>query len=91
MKNIENEIINSKEYFSVFISDSGKLKIEETNPFECLYYIYTNTKEKCEKFVEKYKDKFSNYDEFYSFLKGWCKENNIDYRGCSTKFSQMAI
>lgn len=79
------------EHYSIFISDSGKLKIEKTDPFECMYYIYTNTKDKCEMFVEKYKNEFSNYDEFYDFLKGWCKENNIDYRGCSTKFSQMAI
>ena len=76
---------------SVFISNKGKLVIEETDPFECMYYIYTNIKEKCEKFVEKYKDKFSNYDEFYNFLKEWCKENNVDFCGCSSKFSQMAV
>lgn len=26
---------------SVFISDKGKLVIEETDSFECMYYIYT--------------------------------------------------
>lgn len=76
---------------SVFISNKGKLVIEETDLFEYLYYIYSNTKDKCEMFVEKYKDKFSNYDEFYVFLKEWCKENNVDFCGCSSKFSQMAV
>lgn len=83
--------MSNKEFYGVFINDEGNLKVEPTDPFESVYYVYTNTKENCEKFVEKYKDKFSNYEEFIAFLKNWCKENNIEYRGCGIKFSESAV